>query len=64
MPIGERLDLIATHFDTLIETVPFINCFAFTALADCRVLLGRTRAVVLPQFEAYQVSVAGVNGFF
>jgi len=61
---GESLDLIAAHFETSVEAIQAINHFLPSPLlADLPIiiLLGQTQTAGLPQFEAYQVNVAGIT---
>lgn len=61
---GESLDLIAAHFDTSVEAIQAINYFLPSPLlADLPIIipLGQTQTAGLPQFESYQVSVAGLT---
>jgi LysM repeat protein len=61
---GESLDLIAARFDTSVEAIQAINYFLPSPLlADLSIIipLGQTQTAGLPQFEAYQVSVAGIT---
>lgn len=61
---GENLDLIAARFDTSVEAIQAINYFLPSPLwADLPLVvpLGKIQTAGLPQFEAYQVSAAGVT---
>jgi len=61
---GENLDLIAAHFDTSVEAIQAINYFLPSPLwVDLPLIvpLGQTQTASLPQFEAHQVSAAGVT---